>query len=194
MPRKAKPPEPVEETQPALFLDSQLPTLPQLTEAAKQFVHTGRITCKDEQRAADIATAFLETGQYLTVAKRFSISPNTVHAVVEVLEKAGKLDDLKQRLSRKLGILAEVSAERAIQMVNDGKCPANVLPINVGVAIEKKALIDGEATQRVETVSRQALDASDVLAYLRAKAIPAPAIDVQSTVSRTEPKQLEGKP
>lgn len=194
MPRKAKPAELVEETQPPLFLDSQLPSLPQLTEAAKCYVHTGKITCKNEQRAADIATAFLETGQYLTVAKRFGISPNTVHAVVEVLERAGKLDDLKQRLSRKLGILAEVSAERAIQMVNDGKCPANVLPINVGVAIEKKALIDGEATQRVETVRSQPLDASDVLAYLRAKAIPAPAIDVQSTVVTREAQQLEGKP
>ena len=194
MPRKAKSPLLAETLQPALFLPSEMPELPALAEAAKQFLHTGKITCKNEERAAAIASKYLETGSLLATARWFHVSPNTVKAVTEVYEATGKLDDLKQRMSRKLGTIIELTSDRSIEALEAGKVPPNVLPIMLGVAIEKKALLDGEATQRVETIRAEPLDASDVLAYLRSKAIAAPAIDVQSTVSRTEPKQLEGKP
>lgn len=182
MPRTAKPAKPSEETQPALFSPVDLPALPELVEGAKRYVHSGKTTCKDEERAAAIAQAYLETGKILPVAKRFHVSPHTVHAVLEVLEQAGKLADLKQRVSRNLGLLAEVSSERAIEMVAEGKCPANVLPINVGVALDKKALLDGDATARVEMAVAVPIGVADVLAYLKAKGVQAPAIDVESTV------------
>jgi transposase-like protein len=194
MARQPKASKPSEEQQPGLFLSSDLPALPQLEAATKRYVHSGKITCKDEERAAAIAQAFLETGQYLTVARRFHISPNTVHAVVGVLEREGKLDDFKTRVSRQLGLLAQVSLEAAIEAVRAGKCPANVLPINVGVALDKKALLDGDPTARIEGPPTIVVGAGDVLDYLKAKGIQAPAIDVQSTVTPAEPPKTEGQP
>lgn len=194
MPHKPKPAEPAEATQPSLFLPSQLPELPALAAAAKQYIHTGKITCKDEERAAAIASKYLETGSLLATARWFHVSPNTVKAVTDVYEAEGKLDDLKQRISRKLGTIIELTSDRSIEALEAGKVPANVLPIMMGVAVEKKALIDGEATQRIEHKSAEPMDAQDVMSYLRTKGIKAPAIDVQSTVTATESKQLEGKP
>jgi hypothetical protein len=63
----------------------------------------------------------------------------------------------------------------------------------LGVCIEKKALLDGDATSRIETVESKPVEVGDIAAYLRARGVAAPAIDVESTVSPTEPKQLEGK-
>jgi len=189
MPRTAKPTKVAEEQQPPLFSADALPTVPALIEGAKQFVHSGKVTCKDEERAAAIAQAYLEVGQILPVAKRFQVSPHTVHAVIRVLEAAGKLDDIKQRVSRNLGLLAEVSSERAIEMVAEGKCPANVLPINVGVALDKKALLDGDPTQRIEATVAAPLGVQDVVSYLLSKGLTPPAIDVESTVQPTKPEE-----
>lgn len=188
MPRTAKPTKPAEDKQPSLFSASQLPNLPNLVAAAKRFIHTGKIVSKDEERAAAIAQAFLECGLVLPVCRRFHCSPNTVHAVIEVYEREGKLDDLKQRVSRKLGLLAEVSAEAAIELVSQGKCPANVLPINVGVSLEKKAMVDGEATSRVEVLAAAPIGTQDVIDYCRAHGLPVPSIDVEATVSAPKPQ------
>lgn len=175
-----------EERQPALFSPGDLPDLPALVEGAKRFVHTGKIVTKNEERAAAIAQAFLETGFILPVARRFQVSPNTVKAVMDVLERAGKLDGIKERLSAKLGLLAEVSAEAAIEAVQSGKCQPNVLPINVGVAIEKKALLDGEVTSRTESVETRRLEVADIAVYLQERGL---AIDVESTVVPPLPEQ-----
>lgn len=190
MPRAAKPAKPAEEVQPALFQPMDLPDIPKLVEGCKRYVHSGKVTCKDSERAAAIAQAYLECGKILTVARRFAVSPNTVHAVLQVLEAAGKLDDIKQRVSRSLGLLAEVSAERAIEMVASGACPANVLPINLGVALDKKALIDGDPTQRIEAAIAKPVGVQDVMDYLARHGVQAPAIEVQSTVSPPKPKDI----
>ncbi len=189
MPRTANEPKPAEDQQPSLFSVLDLPTLPTLIEGAKQYIHTGKTTCKDEERAQAIAQAYLECGRILTVSRRFQISPNTVHAVIEVLERAGKLEGLKQRVCRSLGLLAEVSAERAIEMVADGKCPANVLPINVGVALDKKALLDGDPAQRIEVSIAAPLGVQDVLDYLVRQGIQPPAIEVESTVTAPDAEE-----
>ena len=168
-----------------------LPDNPKLQAAAKQFIHSGKIICKDGERAAAIAQAFLECGQILPVAKRFHVSPNTVQAVVEVLEQAGKLDDLKQRVSRKLGLVAELGAERLLDKLEAGAVPANVLPSVVGVAIDKKALLDGDPTSRVATEVSVKIEAGDVLAYLTKRGLPRPAIDVESTVTTPERKETQ---
>lgn len=182
----AKEPLLSQENAPSLFSPDQLPDVPKIAAGAKAFLHTGKITCKDEERAAAIAEAFLQCGLILPVARRFHISPNTVKAVVQVLEESGKLDDLKQRLSSKLGLLAETSIERANEMLMNNQVPANVLPILMGVAIDKKELLDGNATSRVQHQFTRPLATEDVAKYLRDRGIGAKAIDVKSTVVSTE--------
>lgn len=188
---KAKPREVTEDVQPALFAIDELPDLPGLIEGAKQFVHSGKITCKNEERAAAIAQAFLETGSCLGVARRFHCSPHTVNAVLEVLTANGKLDDIKQRLSKTLGILAAVCADAAVELVVAGKCPANVLPITMGVSLDKKAMLDGDVTQRIAVEAAAPVDLEAVRAYLHGKGIAAPAIDVESSVNPQKPKEIK---
>lgn len=191
---KAKPIEPAPEQQPALFADGDLPTCQNLVEACKSYVHSGKTTCRDQERAQAIVQHYLESGSLLATARRFTCSPNTIKAVLAILEQAGKLDDLKQRVSSKLGIVAELATDRSIEMLQNGTVPANVLPIMLGVAVEKKALLDGEATQRVEAAVVSPVEANDVLTYLRSKGLPAPAIDVPSTVSSQNPQENKGNP
>jgi hypothetical protein len=193
MPRTAKPSKIAEERQPALFQPEDLPSVPMLIEAAKRCVHTGKIAGKDEERANEVLMQYLQCGSLLATAKRFQVSPNTVKALLEIYEAAGKLDDLKQRVSRKLGTIIELTADRTIDALMAGTIQGNVLPIMLGVSIEKKALLDGDATSRVETVVTKPIEVGDIAAYLRTKGIAAPAIDVESTVSTAETKQLEGK-
>lgn len=185
---KAKDATPAESSQPALFTPEQLPPAPALIAAATSYAHTGTTATKDEERAEQVLTYYLTTGSLRATARHFHVSPNTVKAVLEIFAKAGKLDALKQRLSAKLGTVIELATDLLTEKLLDGSVQANVLPIVIGVGVEKKALIDGEATSRTETTPAAPAQLDDLAAYLRAQGIDAPAIDVASTVHPTKPQ------
>lgn len=185
---KAKATTPAESSQPALFTPEQLPDAPALIAAATSYAHTGTTSTKDEERAERILAFYLTAGSLRATARHFHVSPNTIKACLEIFAKAGKLDALKQRLSVKLGTVVELATDLLTEKLMDGSVQANVLPIVIGVGVEKKALIDGEATSRTEEKPAAPAQLDDLAAYLRAQGIAAPSIDVASTVHPTNPQ------
>lgn len=184
---KAKRSITAESVQPALFSPEQLPDVPALVEAAKQFLHTGKIVCKDGERAERIALTYLQTRSLRATSRALQCHPRTVNAVLEVYEAAGKLDALKQRLSSRMGLILELSIDDTLDRVVSGK--QKLTPIEQAVFVDKKLLLDGDATSI--SVQRHQVDVNvqDVLGYLQSKGIAAPAIDVESTVSPGKPKE-----
>ena len=191
---KAKPHEPSTDVAPLLFTEEQMPTIPAMVTAAQAYAHTGKTTCKDEERAQAIVQAYLSTGSFLAVARRFAISPNTIKAVLVVFEREGKLDEQKQRVSQKLGTVIELATDRMVEKLVADQIPPNVLPVVLGVSVEKKALIDGEATSRTEAIERRPVQLGDLAAYLHTQGVATPAIDVQSTVLPADPEGTDPKP
>jgi len=185
---KAKPKQPAESSQPALFTPEQLPAVPALIAAAQQHLHNGKTTCKDEELCEAMLTHYLTTGSLRATAKRFQVSAHTVAAVLKVYESAGKMDALKQRLSSKFGVMIELGTDLLIEKLQEGAVQANVLPIVIGVGVEKKALLDGEATSRTETAPAAPVQLADLAAYLHQHGQTLPAIDVPSTVTIENPK------
>lgn len=185
---KAKDTTPAESSQPALFTPEQLPPAPVLIAAATRYAHTGTTASKDEERAEAVLAFYLTTGSLRATARHYQVSPNTIKTVLEIFEKAGKLDALKQRLSKKLGTVIELATDLLTEKLQDGSVQANVLPIVIGVGVEKKALIDGEATSRTEEKPAAPAQLDDLAAYLRTHGIEAPAIDVASTVHPVKPQ------
>lgn len=185
---KAKPKQPAESSQPALFTPEQLPAVPALIAAAQQHLHNGKTTCKDEELCEAMLTHYLTTGSLRATAKRFQVSAHTVAAVLKVYEAAGKMDALKQRLSSKFGVMIELGTDLLIEKLQEGAVQANVLPIVIGVGVEKKALLDGEATSRTETAPAAPVQLADLAAYLHQHGQTLPAIDVPSTVTIENPK------
>lgn len=180
--------QPAESAQPGLFSPEQLPALPVLIAAAKAYGHTGTTTSKDQELCEQMLTYYLTTGSLRKTAQRFHVSPNTIKPILEIFAEAGKLDALKQRLSTKLGIVIELATDALTEKLMDGSVQANVLPIVIGVGVEKKALIDGEATSRTESTPAPPAQLDDLARYLQSKGISAPAIDVPSTVKPGEPQ------
>jgi hypothetical protein len=183
----AQPVQPSEETQPTLFLADQLPDLPDVVLAAKEFSHTGKIVCKNGERAEAILVHYLRTGSLRCTAKHMGCSPHTVLSVLNHFESAGKLDAYKQRLSHKLGLALELGADDMVERLTKGTL--HLSPIDQAVLIDKKLLLDGDPTQRVAVEVTHKIEADDVLAYLRSRGLPLPAIDVKSTANPEEPKQ-----
>ena len=67
---------------------------------AREFAHTGRWTMQDSKKVQQIIAAWLNTGSMRKTADLCSVSRNTVSAVIQLLEKAGKLEPLKTRFER----------------------------------------------------------------------------------------------
>lgn len=184
---KAKEQQPSEQRQQDLIPAELLPDAPALIAAAKSYCHNGKTACRDEEHAERVLSFYLSAGSLRQTARQFHISPNTVKGMLEIFAQAGKLDALKQRLSFKLGVVAELATDLLTEKLLDGSVQANVLPIVVGVAVEKKALIDGEATHRTETRPAEPVRLDDLAAYLQSQGVQ-PPIDVQSTVSEQNPQ------
>ena len=186
---KARAVKPSETEQPALFSPELLPDLPALVAAAKDYAHTGKIICKDGERAQAILTHYLQTGSLRATAKHLGCSPNTVLSVLHQFEQTGKLDALKQRLSHKLGLVLELGADDLVERLVSGKFKPT--PIDLAVLVDKKLLLDGDATQITE--QRVAVDVriEDVTAYLESKGLKAPAIDIESSVEPADTKEIK---
>lgn len=174
--------------QPALFSPDQLPDLPTLVQAAKDYAHSGKIVCKNGERAQAILTHYLQTGSLRATAKHLACSPNTVLSVLNQFEATGKLDALKQRLSHKLGLVLELGSDDLIERLQNGKFKPT--PIDLAVLVDKKLLLDGDATTITEQRVQVDVRVEDVTAYLSSKGIKAPAIDVESSVLTLKPKEI----
>jgi hypothetical protein len=188
LPVKAKRSIPSEAVQPALFSPDQLPDLPALVQAAKDYAHTGKIVCKDGERAEAILNHYLQTGSLRATAKHLGCSPNTVLSVLQQFESSGRLDALKQRLSHKLGLVLELGSDDLIERLVSGKFKPS--PIDLAVLVDKKLLLDGDATQITEQRVQVDVRVEDVTAYLASKGLKAPAIDVESSVNASKPKEI----
>lgn len=126
-----------------------------VVEAAKRWEHNGVTTCKDEELCAGICEAAIQGHSQRWIARTFGVGPMTVRAVIEEMERRGKMRALKERVRSKLGVAIELGIERAVEMLEAGSVPANVLPIMVGVFSDKKALLDGEPTMIVRSADSE---------------------------------------
>lgn len=88
-------------------------------------------------------------------------------AIVEAYREAGKLGEFKERSARRLGSIIELAEGRLIQKLEEDKVPANVLPIVLGVAHDKKGQLEaGFVPGTGRTVEEVSLDR--YAAYLEA--------------------------
>jgi hypothetical protein len=97
----------------------------------------------------------------------------------------------KKELSTKLGHFARMAGERLIEELDN--IPIGQLPVAMGIALDKKAQLDGEASAIVEHRTRREPDPEDIRAYLAGlrSATPKPE-ELGSTVGSGdgEPAQL----
>lgn len=135
-----------EEVEQLVFPEEGFGRRDDLVPLVKEYQHTGKHVSKDQQLVHSICECLLARGwSERETAKYHHISRHTIRAMMTVLEEQGKLAPLKQRLSAKLGLLAELSLDASIDLVRQAAVPANVLPIMTGVSLDKKERIDAGA-------------------------------------------------
>jgi transposase len=100
------------------------------------------------------------------VAIQYHVSRNTIAALVARAEQAGVIEPLKRRVSANLGRIIEGAMERYAEALESGDVPPATIPVAVGIFIDKKQLLDGEATSRVESLVNVNVSHADVMAFL----------------------------
>lgn len=112
--------------------------------AARAFAHTGRWTMQDKELVFRIIAAWLNTGSMRKVAELVQVSRNTVSAVIQLLEKAGKLEPLKTRFERaRLEVgMEQLEWVREVIEERDLEAAAVVLKpgwVGIGIVSDKEA-------------------------------------------------------
>lgn len=170
-------------------------------QAARIFAFSGRTTCngKHEARALTMAAMRLAGISKRKIARSLECSRNTIDAVMDHLERAGKIEPLKERLPRLLGATAEDAAERARELIQDGE-------VSTEVASMLKALgvIAGIGSDKVRDAAAASgdlhlhqhvhLESSDPgLEYLKSRAA-ALATDSEAAAASCKSLVLNGAP
>jgi hypothetical protein len=132
--------------QPELFAVAELEQLERVEAAAKLYVHSGKIVGKDVEFVARLAEMVLRGISERRIARSLGCSRNVIKPVMRELEAAGKLEPYKQRLSKRLGDIASQSIDAIEEAIEAGTMPAQCLPVVMGVALDKKAALDGDGT------------------------------------------------
>lgn len=143
--------------------DDLQPVLPVILDQADErlaavFASTaafsGVLTERDQSLVDAILSSFVAGATQRQIAERFKVSRNTIAQMVRRAEGDGRLEPYKARLSARLGRAVEAGIEHWTEAVEAGKVSASQIPVAVGIFTDKKLLLDGEATSRVEHVAR----------------------------------------
>lgn len=131
---------------------------------------TGTTTERDRRLVDAVLSAVVAGVPREHVARLAAISTHTVAGIVERAERSGEIAGWKERMSRILARATETMAANLVEAVEAGNLPAGQLPVSLGISIDKKLLLDGEATSRVEHVER--VRPEDILEHIkRAKVV-----------------------
>ena len=143
--------------------DNLQPVLPVILDQADErlaavFASTaafsGVLTERDQSLVDSILSSFVAGATQRQIAERFKVSRNTIAQMVRRAEADGRLEPYKARLSARLGRAVEAGIEHWTEAVEAGKVSASQIPVAVGIFTDKKLLLDGEATSRVEHLQR----------------------------------------
>lgn len=99
------------------------------------------------------------------VARLTGLHRRTVAGILARAEQCGRIAPHKQAVSQLLGRAIRGGVELWIERMEAGEVPASTIPVAVGIFSDKKAMLDGEATSRVE--HRREIGREDVEGYLR---------------------------
>ena len=111
---------------------------------------TGTTVAKDGELVDAVLAAVVQGVPRETIARLARISPTSIASIVDRAEKSGTIGGWKERMSRILARATETAAAGLVDDLEKGKLPAGQKPIAIGILVDKKLLLDGEATSRIE--------------------------------------------
>jgi hypothetical protein len=145
-------------------LPMEMPDQPALVDRVREFLHTGVRVLPDVERVEGILRDLCSGLSQRQVASRWAVSRNTIRAVVAVCEQSGRMVGTKARLADDMMDIARLACENLREKLEDDAVADKVLPIVMGVAVDKALLLTGQATAITET--RKAVSREDVIRYL----------------------------
>lgn len=159
-----------EVAQAELFDASQLPVgheLLSIDEDARRGRFSGAIIERNREKVRSICAALAEGIGILRVARAFGVSPHTVTGIRERNPHLIAIE--KKQLSRTYAAILMVGSERYLEAIHAGSINPRDLPIGLGIVSDKKALLDGDATSRVETVQMARPSVESITAWVEAE-------------------------
>lgn len=166
-------------TQEELFRPADLPAghqLLTLDEDERSGRHTGERIARDRKLYQAIVRCLAEGVGIRATARAFGVATETVAGIRD--REPALFAREKKELSQRMGHFVRMGVERLIEEVD--QIPIGQLSVSVGVISDKKALLDGDPTVRVEERIEVALSPGDLRAMLEnMKRAQPPVIDVE---------------
>ena len=120
-----------------LFGPGEIPEQPAMVKACKEYLHTGKIVMRDQQRCHDIMAALIAGVPITSVMQRFKVGYQSIRRIETELEAAGKLESLKQREQRQLMQLGALAKEHLTRRMIEGAVPDNVAAVVMGISYQR---------------------------------------------------------
>ncbi len=152
--------------------------------------HTGSTLDRRQALRDEICMRLCSGLSQRRVAKLYGVGRNTVAALVDRLEKAGKMEPYKKRMAAKLGQGIEQGTDLLLERLEAGDVTTHDLPVVVGILSDKRALLLGDPTSIIESTSAPGLNQAAWDKVLEAITVESSVtIDSQSTAPLQIPQQ-----
>lgn len=159
-----------------LFDASELPLgleLLHIDDNERRGVFTGERIARDKARYQAIVQALAEGLGIRQIARAFKVSPHTISAIRE--REVELIATEKQGLIRLAGRACRLSLERYVEALEKNEISPGQIPVGFGIIMDKKLLLEGEATSRIETTRRE-FDRDAVTRYIEGLPSANPAV------------------
>jgi len=102
--------------------------------------YTGRITTRDQARVATVVALRQQGASFREIERRTGMDPRLAHRVLEYAERAGLVPALKDVLTRKIGEVTELAADRLAEEIRSDEPDSQLiksLAVAYGVGADK---------------------------------------------------------
>ena len=105
---------------------------------------------KDRELVAAVLGAVVAGVPRDHIARLAGISTHTIAGIVDRAESGGEIAPWKQRMSRQLARATESLAASLVEAADNKTIPVGQQSVSLAILVDKKLILDGEATSRVE--------------------------------------------
>ncbi len=149
--------------------------------------YSGVIVDRNRERRDQIIRCLAEGVGVNRVAKAFGASIQTVLAIRQ--RHAGLITAEKKDASLQIGRIVRLGLDRFEEALVKNEISPGQLPVAMGILLDKKAMLDGDATMVVRIEREEVPSVEDLTARLEAmKRVKTPLLDCDSGSSDETPK------
>jgi hypothetical protein len=146
-------------------MDNERPEIVEMVQA-KSFIHSGAFVGANEELCRGVCEDLILGMSSRQIARKHHISRNSILNCKVAMAERGELEPLEKEIMAKIDRGVILSLENYQAALEQDKVAPDRIPIGLGILLDKRQLLSGQATSRHEVLEKKQLTPEDMATWL----------------------------